>query len=68
MCLAVPGKIIEINGDMAIIDYDVEKRKADCSFVECQIGDYVIISNKIVIEVLNEEEALSALKLIKNGC
>ena len=28
MCLAVPGKIIEIKGNEAVVDYDIEKRMA----------------------------------------
>ena len=28
MCLAIPGKIIKIEKDIALVDYKAEKRKA----------------------------------------
>ena len=38
MCLAVPGKIIEIKDNKtAVIDYIDEKREANCSLLDCKI-------------------------------
>ena len=62
MCLAIPGKIVSIKGNMATVDYGPEKREADCSFIKTKIGDYVIIQNKIVVEKIPEKEAIQALK------
>ena len=70
MCLAIPGKVIKINKENAIVDYLGEKRTVDCSLVDCKIGDYVIVQNKFIMQKVPEKEALEQLKLWKkiNGC
>ncbi|MEK6917152.1 MAG: HypC/HybG/HupF family hydrogenase formation chaperone [Nanoarchaeota archaeon] len=67
MCLAVPGKIIEIKKNIATIDYGSEKREADCSLLNCKVGDYVIVSNKVVIDKLNKKEAEESLEMYKKA-
>ena len=68
MCLAIPGKIIEIEKDNehAIVDYgDGTKRKANISLVEVKIGDYVLVHAGFAIEVLDEKEAQKTLDLFR---
>ena len=67
MCLSIPGKVQEIkkNGKI-VVDYGSEKRRADLSLVKIKEGDYVIIKEKIIIEIIPKEEAEKYLKLIKN--
>jgi|SaaInlStandDraft_3_1057020.scaffolds.fasta_scaffold183620_1 hydrogenase expression/formation protein HypC len=68
MCLAVPGKIIEIKDNKtAVIDYIDEKREANCSLLDCKIGEYVIISNGMVIDKIPENEAIESLKMYKDA-
>jgi len=66
MCLAIPGKIIEIkeNGD-CVVDYEAEKRTAKILTDNISIGDYVIVSNKIVVMKVPENQALDYLNAIK---
>ena len=57
MCLAIPGKIVEIDKkkEHATIDYgDGTKRKANITLVEIKIGDYVLVS--FIEEMPNETE------------
>lgn len=70
MCLAIPGKIIEISKDKFVIDYGSEKRKAFMSVVEdLRAGDYVIVNNKIIISRVDKEQAIKFLKIgDENGC
>ncbi len=64
MCLAVPAKIIEINGEDAILDYGGVKRKANISMLsDVEVGDYVLVHVGYAISKLDEEEALETLKL-----
>jgi len=67
MCLSIPGKVQEIkkNGKI-VVDYGSEKRMADFSLIKIKEGDYVIIKEKIVIEIIPKEEAEEYLKIIKN--
>jgi hydrogenase expression/formation protein HypC len=64
MCLAVPGRIIEIEGVSAKIDFGGVTREANLMLVpEAAIGDYVLIHAGFAIQRLDEAEALETLKL-----
>ncbi len=68
MCLAIPGKIIEIdkNKEHATIDYgDGTKRKANITLVDVKVGDYILVHAGFAIEVLNEKEAHQTLDLFR---
>jgi len=66
MCFAMPGKIISIDRDDAVIDYLGEKRTARIISGEYKPGDYVFVSSKIIVQKIPEKEALESLELIKN--
>jgi hydrogenase expression/formation protein HypC len=68
VCLAIPGKVIEIDEkkEHAIVDYgDGTKRKANISLVSVKIGDYILVHAGFAIEVLNEKEANETLDLFR---
>lgn len=68
VCLAIPGKIVEIDNDKehAIVDYgDGTKRKANITLVDAKIGEYILVHAGFAIEVLNEKEALETLDLFR---
>lgn len=67
MCLSVPGKIIEIKKDIAVVDYGIEKRKGKIIEKNYSKGDYVIIQGGIVIQKIEKKEAEEALKLYKEA-
>ena len=50
MCRAIPGKIIEIKNKMALVDYEGIKRQAKIIHGDFKVGDVVVVSNKIVVE------------------
>ena len=62
MCLAVPGKIIEIEGKTAIVDFGGVKREVRLDLLpNVSVGDYVIVHTGFAIERLDEERALEIL-------
>jgi len=63
MCLAVPGKITNIAGDQAEIDFGGTMKSANISMVDCKVGDWAVIHAGFAIEIMNEEEAQETLKL-----
>ena len=65
MCLAVPGKIMKINGTKALIDYGGVEREADISLVDVRIGDFVIVHAGFAIQVLDERDAEETLQLFE---
>ncbi len=61
MCLAVPGRVVSIQGDDALIDFGGVTRKANISLVEAEEEDYVIVHAGYAIQILDEEEAKKSL-------
>jgi hydrogenase expression/formation protein HypC len=69
MCLAVPGKILEINNTsqplMGKVDFGgIHKQICLELTPDAVVGEYVIVHVGFAISKLNETEALETLKLI----
>jgi hydrogenase expression/formation protein HypC len=64
MCLSIPGKVVEIGTNRFIIDYVTEKREVNLSLVDVKLGDYVIVSNKIIISLVPKEKAEKFFELV----
>jgi hydrogenase expression/formation protein HypC len=68
VCLAIPGKVIDIdnNKEHAIVDYgEGTKRKANISLVNVKAGDYVLVHAGFAIEILNKKEAMETIDLFR---
>ncbi len=63
MCLAVPGRIVAINGDTADVDFGGVIRQANVSMVEASVGEWAVVHAGFAIEIMDEEEAEETLKL-----
>ena len=64
MCLAVPLKIIEINGNDAVGARDGIRRPVRVDFIkDPKIGDYVMVHAGFAIERVDAEEALASQQL-----
>jgi hydrogenase expression/formation protein HypC len=58
MCLAVPMRIIEIDGSMAVVESRGVETKVNTALVpDLQVDDRVIVHAGFVIERLDPEEA-----------
>ena len=65
MCLAVPGKIVEINDTKAVVDFDGLKRKADISLLEdVKIGEYILVHVGFGIEKVDKVVAEENYRLL----
>ena len=66
MCLAIPMKIISIEGETARVSLEGLEKEIDVRFLEDpQPGDYVIVHAGFAIDKLDEEEAQKTLDLFK---
>lgn len=66
MCLAVPGKVIEINESKAVIEVGNVKREVFTQLVpDVELGDYVLVHAGCAIEIVDKEEALKTLDILK---
>ena len=71
MCLAVPGKVVEIFDEdgirMGRIDYEGTQNTACLEYLpEAGVGQYVIVHAGFAISILDEDEALETLELWKS--
>jgi hydrogenase expression/formation protein HypC len=69
MCLAVPGRVIEIYSEnglrMGRIDYAGTQNSACLAYVpEAEIGSYVIVHAGFALQILDEAEAHASLELL----
>ncbi|MBP2673657.1 MAG: hydrogenase assembly chaperone HypC/HupF [Deltaproteobacteria bacterium] len=66
MCLAVPAKILSINGDIAVIELGGTQREASLMLLENpSVGDWVILHAGFAIEKLSEEDAQQTFALLR---
>jgi len=64
MCLAVPAKVMKINGDVAEVDFgEGILREVNIALVEPEIGEYVLVHAGYAITVIDKEEAEETLRL-----
>jgi len=63
MCLAVPAKVLTINGNDAKVDFGGTLSEVNISLVDVKVGDYVIVHAGFAIEVMDEEVAKETLNL-----
>lgn len=62
MCLAIPGKIIKINNQLATVDFNGVEKEINISLVDVKKGDYVMVHAGFAIEKME----LSHVKDIKS--
>ncbi len=71
MCLAIPGRVLEIDKEdgllrMGRVDFGGIVREVCLAYVpEVQVGDYVIVHTGFAIQRLDEEEARETLRLLR---
>ena len=70
MCLAIPGKVLEIDNSvqpaMGKVSFGgIQKRVCLEWIPDVVVGDYVIVHVGFAISKMNEEEAQETLKLIE---
>jgi hydrogenase expression/formation protein HypC len=66
MCLAIPSKIIRIDGDMGTVDVDGIKRDVSLLMIEDpRIGEYVIVHAGFAIHKIDETVAMESLQILK---
>lgn len=71
MCLAVPGRILAIEGDDPIlrsgtVDFSGVTKRVNLSYVpEASVGDFVLVHVGFAISTVDEEEAAKVFSYLK---
>ncbi len=63
MCYSIPGKVVEINDNIVVVDYFGEKKKARNEFYELFLGDYIYAQGGFVVQKIPPDEAKDILKI-----
>jgi len=64
MCIAAPAQIVEINDNVAVVDFGGVRQSAKLDLIEeVEVGRYVLVHSGYAIEVLSDEEAKESLEV-----
>ncbi|BCS93159.1 HypC/HybG/HupF family hydrogenase formation chaperone [Metallosphaera javensis (ex Sakai et al. 2022)] len=65
MCVAFPGKVVEIIGDFGKIDFGngTIRDNVLLSLVNAKVGDYVLVHAGYAIQVIDEDEARRTIEI-----
>ena len=65
MCIAVPGKILSIDGVAGVVNMSGVEVNVGLQLVpEAKVGDYVLLHAGFAIQVIEEDEALETAELL----
>ena len=63
MCIAAPAQIVEIDDNVATVDFGGVMQQAKLDLVEdVDVGRYVLVHSGYAIEVLSDQEAQESLE------
>lgn len=66
MCLAVPMQLLEIKGDVGVVELGGVRREISLMIApEAKVGDYLIVHAGTAIQILDEEDALETMKIFE---
>ena len=66
MCLAIPARIVELDGDVAMVDAMGNRFKAKTTLLpDAKIGNLVLVHAGFAISLVDEEEAKKTWEIIE---
>jgi hydrogenase expression/formation protein HypC len=66
MCLGIPGRIVEIEKDMAKVEIGGLLREISLDLCpDVSVGEYVLIHTGFAIQKVDETEAMETLNLLR---
>lgn len=65
MCVAVPGRVLSIEGDRGEVDFSGNIITVNLGFVKAKPGDYVLVHAGCAIEVIKKSQGEELLELYK---
>lgn len=66
MCLAIPMKILKIDGEEAIVELDGFQKEINISLMEeAAVGDYVMVHAGFAIQKVDPEDAAATIEILR---
>lgn len=62
MCLAVPAKVLRVNGNRAKVDFGNSQKEIFLGLVKPKIGDYILVGSGIAVQKISKKDAMNILK------
>lgn len=63
MCIAIPGKVVEISDTDAKVDFNGNIVKVNIGLVSPKVGQYVLVHAGCAIEVMEHDKAEEMIEL-----
>ena len=63
MCVAIPGKVLSVEGTMAQVDFKGNTVNVNVGLVDPQPGQYVLVHAGCAIEVMEKDKAEETIEL-----
>ena len=65
MCVALPGKVIEVYEKDALVDFSGNRVRAIAGLVPIAVGDYVLVHAGCILQKLSAGEAQDLMELFE---
>lgn len=66
MCIAIPGKIVSIDGIRAKVDFNGNLVDVNVGLIDPAVGDYVLVHAGCAIEIMPKDRALELIELFND--
>ena len=63
MCIAIPGRVVELNEDRAKVDFNGNLVDVNTGLIEPEVGQYVLVHAGCAIEVMEHDKAQELIEL-----
>jgi hydrogenase expression/formation protein HypC len=65
MCLAIPGKVLSVDGTTGVVDMNGVEIKVGLQLLpQARSGDYVLLHAGFAIQIIDEDEARETAELL----
>ena len=66
MCIAIPGKVVSVDGLKATVDYSGNRVTVNTGLVDPKVGQYVLVHAGCAIEVMDKDKAQEMIDLFED--
>lgn len=66
MCVALPGKVVEMSEKTAVVDFSGNQVTARTGLVDIKVGDYVLVHAGCVIQKVSPADAEDLQELMED--
>lgn len=63
MCIAIPGRVMEVEGNLASVDFNGNRVEVNTGLVDPRPGQYVLVHAGCAIEVMEKDKAQEIIDL-----